>query len=117
MPSKHSHAALIRMVEAGIREVGDLPSNRFYILVRDVKVSGSPPTSMQVSVLVRFLPSGSPYCCGEPGCYSSVFRTEGIEELGDYLRRKMNLKHSVTVELKPSVEYYDDIAFTAHSDS
>ena len=57
---------------------------------------GSPPTHVAASVLVGFLPSGAPFCCGEPGCYSHVFCESGAEDLGDYLRRKMNLRHTVT---------------------
>ena len=112
MPSKHSKSELIRLIESGIREVGDLDSNRFYIIARDVVVSGSPPTSVQASVLVRFLPDGAPFCCGEPSCYSRVFRDAGMIELGDFLRRKMNLRHEISVELGVSVEYFEDIVFT-----
>jgi len=113
MATKQSKAALIRLVENAIRDVGDLPRNKFYVLVRDLDVSGSPPTHVVASVLVRFLPSGAPFCCGEPGCYSPVFCESGAEELGDYLRRKMNLRHTVTVALRSDVEYFDGIEFTA----
>jgi hypothetical protein len=113
MTTKRSKAALIRLVENGIRDVGDIPSDKFYVLVRDVDTTGSPPTRVVASVMVRFLPSGAPYCCGEPGCYSRVFREDGAEELGDFLRRKMNLRHMVTVELNVSVEYFDGIEFAS----
>ena len=113
MATKQSKAALIRLVENGIRDVGDIPRDKFYVLVRDIDVSGSPLTHVVASVLVRFLPSGEPFCCGESGCYSRVFCNSGAEELGDYLRRKMNLRHTVTVELRCAVEYVDGIEFTA----
>jgi hypothetical protein len=113
MATKQSKAALIPLVENGIRDVGDLPPNKFYVLVRDIDVSGSPPNKIVASVLVRFLPSGVPFCCDEPGCYSRVFCDSGADELGDYLRRKMNLRQTVTVELRCAVEYFDNFEFTA----
>ena len=112
MATKQSKAALIRLVENGIRDVGNIASNKFYVLVRDINVSGSPPNHIVASVLVRFLPSGAPFCCGEPGCYSRVFCASGAEELGEYLRRKMNLRHMVTVKLQCTAEYFDGIEFT-----
>lgn len=114
MSSKHSQAELIRIVESGIREVGDLDPRRFFILVRNVIASGSPPDQLKASVLVRFLPAGAPYCCGEPSCYSPVFGHNGMVELGDYVRREMHLRQTVAVELNTSVEYYDGIVFSAH---
>jgi len=113
MATKQSRAALIRLVENAIFDVGEIPRHRFYVLVRNVRVSGSPPNHMAASVLVRFLPSGAPFCCGEPGCYSRVFREDCAEEMGDYLRRKMNLRHAVTAELEYTVEYFEGIEFTA----
>ena len=114
MNRKHSQAALIRMLESGIREIGDLDSKRFYIVVRDVKATGSPITKLQAFVVVRFLPAGGPFCCGEPSCYSKAFRDSGSEELGDFVRRKMSLQHEVSVELKVIVEFYDGIQFSQH---
>ena len=114
MATKHSQAELIRLLESGIREVGDLDTRRFFIIVSNVVASGSPPHSLVASVLIRFLPDGAPYCCGEPGCYSRVFRDDGLADLGDFLRRKMNLTQSVSVELKVRTEYYDGISFSAH---
>jgi len=83
------------------------------VLVRDIDVTGSPPNHIVASVLVRFLPSGTPFCCAEPVCYSRIFCDSGAEELGDYLRRKMNLRRTITVELRCAVEYFHDIEFTA----
>ena len=114
MATKQSQAELIRLLETGIREVGDLEPNRFFIMVRNVVATGSPPSLLRASVLLRFLPGGEPYCCSEPGCYSSVFRDTGIDELGDYMRRKMSLHHAVSVDLHLDVEYYDDISFSSH---
>ena len=117
MATKQSQAALIRLLEAGFRDVGNLDSKRFFLIVRNVAAAGSPPHTLRATVLVRFLPGGAPYCCGEPACYSRVFREDGIEELGDYVRRKMNLKQTVNVELKVCTEHYDGIAFTSHPSS
>ena len=114
MSSKHSQAELTRIIESGIRDVGDLDPRRFFVLVRNVIASGSPPDKLRAAVLVRFLRAGAPYCCGEPVCYSGVFGSDGMVELGDYARRKMNLLQPVEVELNTSVEYYEGIVFTAH---
>lgn len=111
MATKQSRAALIRLVETGLRDVGSISSDKFFVLVRDINVSGSPPSHIVAAVLVRFLPAGAPFCCGEPGCYSRVFIE--TEELGDYLRRRMNFRHSVRIELNCTVEYFDGIEFTA----
>ncbi len=116
MTNKHSQAALIRLLESGIREVGDLDKDRFFIIVQNVVASGSPPDKIIASVSVRFLPGGAPYCCGEPGCYSRVFRDDGLEELGDFVRREMNLKQTVSVELNVYTKYYNGIRFSAHHD-
>ena len=113
MATKQSKAALIRLVENAIRQVGDIPRDRFYLLVRDIKTTGSPPTHITASVLLRFLPSGAPFCCGEPDCYSRVFCESGAEELGEYIRRRMNPRHTVNVVLQCDAEYYDGIEFTA----
>lgn len=114
MATKQSQATLIRLLESGLREVGDLDKGRFFIIVQNVVASGSPPDSLVASVSVRFLPGGAPYCCGEPSCYSRVFRDDGIADLGDFMRRKMNLRQTVSVELKVHAEYYDGISFSAH---
>ena len=112
MNTKQSQAELTRLLDSGIRDVGDLSKDRFFILVQNVIASGSPPDQIRASVSVRFLPAGAPYCCGEPSCYSGVFRAGGAEELGDYIRRKMNLRHTVSVELDVRAEYYDGIVFS-----
>ena len=114
MTRKKSQAALIRMLEAGIRTVGELDTKRFFLLVRNVDAVGLPPHTLHASVLLRFLPDGAPFCCGEPFCHLRVLRIDGREELEDYLRRAMNLQHSVNVTLKVFAEYYDGIEFTAH---
>ena len=94
-------------------ELGELEPNRFFIIKRRVLATGSPLSSLRASVLLRFLPGGEPYCCGEPGCYASVFRDEGVADLGDYLRRKMNLRQKVVVDLHVDAEYYDNISFSS----
>lgn len=113
MPSKQSQAELIRLLESGIREVGDLDSQQFFIIVSNVLVTGAPPENISASVSVRFLPDGAPYCCGEPGCYSRVFRENGLAELGDFMRRKMNLRQPVSVELNVHPIYFEGITFSA----
>ena len=114
MSTKQSQAELIRLLETGIREVGNLDPSRFFIIVRSVTAAGSPPHSLRASVLLRFLPGGEPYCCGEPGCYSSVFCDDGVDELGEHIRRKMNLRQTVAVDLHVDAEYYDNISFSSH---
>lgn len=114
MPNKHSQSELVRLLELGIREVGDLDSERFYILVQNVVAIGKPPAKLVATVLVRFLPAGAPYCCGEPSCYSNVFRDAGARELGEFMRGKMKLRQTVDVALNILSEYYDGIKFSSH---
>ena len=113
MAIKQSQAEMIRILESGIREVGDLDQRRFFIIVSNVVVKGSPPDSISASVSVRFLPDGAPYCCGEPSCYSRVFRENGLADLGEFMRRKMNLRQPVSVELNVHPIYFDGITFSA----
>ena len=108
---------MIRLVEEAIRNVGEIPRDRLYVLVRDVQITGSPPRQIAAAVVVRFLPAGAPFCCGEPLCYSSAFTEQGHEEIGEYLRRKMGLRHALVFKCDTTVEYYDGIEFTAYPHS
>ena len=116
MQSRKSRAELIRLLELAIREVGNLDSTRFYVVVRDVEVVGSPPERLVAWAMVRFLPAGAPFCCGEPACYSRAFREEGRVELGEFVARRMNIEHEIDVELKTAAEYFPDIEFEMHKD-
>lgn len=111
---KRSKAELIRLLELAIRDVGDLDSNRFYLLVRDVVATGSPPQKIVAYAMLRFLPGGQPFCCGEPACYSRAFREEGLEDLAEFVARQMNIEDEIEVELKTAVEYFPDIEFANH---
>ena len=116
MATKRSASELRQLLANAIDVVGDIPRDRLHVNVRDVEAHGRPPEHLTASVLVRFLPTGSPFCCGEPACYSRVFDEHVWEELGDQLRRDMGLKQRVTVQLDVEVEYYDGIVFTALQD-
>ena len=109
--SKHSQSSLVRLLENAIRDVGDIDSKKLYVLVRHVETKGSPPESLDVDVLVRFLAAGSPFCCGEPLCHSRAFGSAGGVEMGEYVARKMNLDQEVSVRLKVDVEYSDGVKF------
>jgi len=97
MTSKRSKAEIIRLVEAAIEDVGGTP--KLNVMVRDVKVSGSPPEKIIAKVIVRFLKDAGPYCCGEPTCYSNAFTTNGEIEIGDFLRSNFKPKSTMRQEL------------------
>lgn len=42
-----------------------------------------------------------------------MFGDAGIDDLGEYIGRKMNLQHSVAVELQVATEYYNGISFSS----
>ena len=113
MRNKQSTAALARLLECAIESVGDIPRDRLYVSVREVEACGRPLHLVTASVLVRFLPMGAPFCCGEPVCYSRIFSEETWDELGDQIRREMGLRQRVNVRLDIAVEYFEGIEFTA----
>jgi hypothetical protein len=110
MRSKKSKAELIRLVEAGIEEVGG--TEKLSLLVRDLIVKGSPPDKFTIFLTVRFLSGAAPFCCGEPACYSKLFSTKGEQQLAEYLRREMNLDQDISLDIKSDVQYFDGIEFT-----
>ncbi len=112
MATKHSKAEIIRLVESAIDDVGGTP--KLNIMVRDVLVSGSPPERITAFVIVRFLESAGPFCCGEPGCYSKAFSSSGEIEMVEFLQRKMNLRHDISLTLKTEVDYAPGVKFTQH---
>jgi hypothetical protein len=112
MTTKRGEAALVRMIEEGVAELGQLPTQRFSFLVTSAEAVGSPPRLVRASATLFFLKSGGPFCCGEPGCYSELFIRPG-EVLGDYLRTRMSLRQSVGVELKVTTVYDKGIVFAA----
>jgi len=111
MPTKHSKAELIRLLEAGIREEGNLDPAHFFVLVRDVIASGSPPEKIIGYVVLRFLPAGSPFCCGEPLCHLNLLGSEGQGRLGEWLQREMGITQCIDVELKIKPEYGSGVEF------
>jgi hypothetical protein len=114
MKTKQAKAALIRLIEDGIAQIANLPPEEISVLVRDVEARGSPPKEITIYMSVFFLPAGSPFCCGEPDCHSSFFLEKGRKELGEYLRKKMHLRHEVVVDYRVGVEYAKGVEFEAY---
>ena len=113
MAAANSRSKYTRVVEEAIRDTANLPPGKFYVLVRGVRAVGSPPSHLAADVLIRFLPDGAPFCCGEPGCYSRVFQEGGTEELAESVRRRLKLRQPLTIRLNCDVQYFEGIEFTA----
>jgi hypothetical protein len=112
MNSKQTEAALVRLVEEGFAQVGQLPPHRFSLLVSGIEATGVPPTHLKVFATLFFLKGGEPFCCGVPGCYSTMFWASD-DRLGEFLRSPLHLQHEVTVEIQTSTVYYEGLRFTA----
>ena len=112
MNDKHSMHELKRLVEAAVAEACDLPRRGLWFCVDAVDTVGRPPHRLAVSATLHFLPEGSPFCCGEPGCYLGLYGKR-LEQVGDSMRRRLGLRQAVTVEFPDGirVEYHTGVTF------
>ena len=111
--SKRSQAEFRRLVEAAIGEVCGLPRAGLWFGVDQVEPLGRPPHELRVWATLHFLPEGSPFCCGEPGCHLGLFG-DRLAEVADHVRRAMALKQPIAVEFgdRISVQYHPGVEFT-----
>lgn len=97
MPQKRSQHELKRLVEEAVAVECDLPRLGLWFCVDAVEAQGRPPARFRVWATLHFVPVGSPFCCGEPGCHLGLFG-ELLERVGDRIRRSMGLTQPVAVE-------------------
>lgn len=115
MATDRSRRELKRLVEAAVTEICGLPRPGLWFCVDEVKSSGSPPERLRIWATLHFLPAGSPFCCGEPGCHLGLFG-EREAEVGDHVRRAMGLQQPVVVEFgdRLGVQYHPGVEFLAN---
>lgn len=70
---------LRQIIESAVTEVAGLPRDGLSFVVNRVHAIGHPPTCLQVWVTLHFLPAGSPFCWGEPGCHLGRFGERLVE--------------------------------------
>jgi hypothetical protein len=113
--SKRSDHAWKQLVEAAIRDVYELGSRGLVFHVDAVEAVGRPPTRLRVFATLRFLRSGSPFCCQEPCCHIDLFgdRLKLVEE---HLRHAIGLRHEVTLDLgdRIGVDLAPGVTFQRH---
>ena len=112
MSSKRSQHELKRLVERAATVVWGLPRPGLWFCVEQVVAHGHPPEALDVWAVLHFLPDGSPFCCGEPGCHLG-FDEDSCDGIGDEIRREMHLRHSIAVSFThlgasfhPGVEFH-----------
>jgi hypothetical protein len=111
MPSKHSQHELKRLVEAAVADVCGLPRTGLWFCTDLVQARGRPPEHLTVWATLHFVPEGSPFCCGEPGCHLWLFG-DRLRDVGDHLRRAMRLRQEVAVEFSNiGVNYHSGVTF------
>jgi hypothetical protein len=115
--SKRSAAELVRLVGAAMADECGLPRPGLWLCVEHVEAEGQPPSLLRVWATLHFLPIGSPFCCGEPGCHLSLW-TDRLAAIGDRVRREMGLRQSVAVEFPDSiaVRYHAGVRFALPMD-
>jgi hypothetical protein len=114
MKVKRSQAELRRLVETAVAEACGLPRPGLWFGVDAVEASGQPPERLRVWATLHFLPAGSPFCCGEPGCHLALFG-ERLAMVGEHVRRAMGLRQAAAVEFgdRVGVQYHPGVEFRA----
>jgi hypothetical protein len=110
--NKRSECELKRIVEAAVAKICHLPRPGLWFCVDKVELSGHPPSHLKVWATLHFLPAGSPFCCGEPGCHLGLFG-DRLAEVEDHVRREFGLQHSVEVDFgdRIAAQYHSGIRF------
>jgi hypothetical protein len=117
MATRRSRHELRRLVEEAVAEVCGLPRPGLWFCVDEIEPSGWPPERLRVWATLHFLPAGSPFCCGEPGCHLGLFG-ERETQVGDHVRRAMGLEQPVRVEFadRIGVRYHPGVGFRTDTD-
>jgi len=103
---ERSQAELRRLVEAAVNAVSDPAARGLWFCVDAVEASGHPPQKLKAWATLHFLPDGSPFCCGEPGCHVDLGE-DRLAAIGDHVRRAMGVRLEVAVEFAPLAVHYE----------
>ncbi|HMF19417.1 MAG TPA: hypothetical protein VKE98_19575, partial [Gemmataceae bacterium] len=112
MVNKRSQQRLKQIIESAVSTVCNLPRPGLWFCVDAVATHGHPPQEIRVWATLHFLPDGSPFCCGEPGCHLWLFK-EQVAEVAEHVRRALCLRQSVTVDFGDRIraDYHPGIEF------
>jgi hypothetical protein len=112
MVHKRSKQELIRLVEEAVSEVCGLPRPGLWFCVDELETVGRPTSRLKIWATLHFLPEGSPFCCGEPGCHLGLFGNRLIA-VGEQLRRALGLRQEVAVDFadRIGVNYHEGVRF------
>jgi hypothetical protein len=112
MAGNRSEDELRRLVANAVAEVCGLPRAGLWLSIDAVEASGQPPERLRAWATLHFLPAGSPFCCGEPGCHLGLFG-ERLTAIGEHLRRTMQLQQPVAVEFDDRIrtQYHPGVDF------
>src|SRR6185312_14705208 len=89
-----------RLVESAVADTCRLPRLGLWFCVDEVEAGGRPPHHLRVWATLHFLSAGSPFCCGEAGCHLGLCDEDLAQEVGEHIRRAMNLRQMVMVEFR-----------------
>ena len=114
--NKPTARAVRSAVEHAVTEVCGLASRGLSFRVQRVRLVGCPITRIEVWATLHFLPSGSPFCCGEPGCHLWLFE-DRLVQVSEYVRRRLRLKQPVAVVFGDRIDvlYADGVEFKCNS--
>ena len=112
MSAKRSQHELSRLVESAVADTCRLPRLGLWFCVDVVEASGRIPHQFEVRATLHFLPAGSPFCCGEPGCHLGLCDEDRVAEVGEHIRRAMHLRQTVMVKFRRiTVNYHPGVDF------
>ncbi len=96
-PSKRSKHELKRIIEDVVREECEIDGLRVQFCVDEVETVGRPLTCLKVWATLHFIPSKTPFCCGEPNCHLGIF-TERRARIEDDVRRRLSLRQALKID-------------------
>ncbi|MBI4600908.1 MAG: hypothetical protein HY721_03010 [Planctomycetes bacterium] len=112
MVGKRSQHELRRLVEHAVADVCGLPRPGLWFCVDKVEARGQPPERLTVWATLHFLPEGSPFCCGEPGCHLGLCG-ERAQQVSEHVRRAMHRRQRLSVDFddRIGVDYHAGVTF------
>ncbi len=113
MPEDRSQVRLKRLVERAVADVCGLPRTGLWYGVDAIEVRGHPPERLKVWSTLHFLPEGSPFCCGEPGCHLGLGK-ERSAEVSEHVRRALHLAPGLSVDFEQCITTYYHEGVTFH---
>jgi hypothetical protein len=111
MSDKRSQGELKRLVEQAVADICSLPRPGLWFCVDEIEAQGRPPEFLKVWATLYFLPEGSPFCCGEPGCHLGL--GEQVEHVSEHVRRGMHLRQRLSVDFgdRIGVNHHERVTF------